>query len=66
MLLTKGRTSSASKFDKKEFDTSCLTDAVNLLSYGCKVQKYNKSNGKPIQRMYYICEDDIDYLQYID
>ncbi|CAK61023.1 unnamed protein product (macronuclear) [Paramecium tetraurelia] len=61
----KGRKSSASKFDRKEFDQRTLSAAVNLIVYGCHVQKYNKSNRKPISRLYYLYEEDMDYLQYL-
>lgn len=37
MLAPKLRRSSASVFDKKDFEPSSLQDAINLLSYGCKV-----------------------------
>lgn len=62
----KGRKSSASKFDRKDFDQRTLSAAVNLIVYGCQVQKYNKSNKKPISRIYYLYEEDMEYLQYIN
>ena len=57
-----GRKSSASKFDRKEFDHRTLSAAVNLIVYGCHVLKYNKSNRKPITRIYYLFEEDMEYL----
>lgn len=57
--------SGASLFDKKEFESHTLNEAINLLTYGCRVIKYHKTSGKFMKRIYYISEDDNDYLQYI-
>ena len=65
MINIRGKRASASQYDKREFDKDHLEAAINLLSYGCEVLKYNKSDKKPIRRIYYIYEDDLDYLQYL-
>lgn len=46
---------------KKKFIAGKLNQAINLISYGLFVYKYNR-NGKKIQRVYYIFEDDNEYL----
>lgn len=58
----KGRKSSASKFDRKDFDQKTLSNAVNLIVYGCQVLKYNKQSKKPVSRIYYLWEEDMEYL----
>lgn len=62
---TASRHASLSKFHHQSFDPVNLTKAINLLSYGILLTKHHKANGKPTKRIYYIFEDDSEYLQYI-